>query len=76
MSATIHTFGLDGHRTIARTIGPLFNRGTLQWLTAQAVHYATVEGDQAMRFALTSPVWRTAAARASTTGNAPSVTAA
>ena len=32
--------------------GPLFNPGTLQWISAQAAHYATVEGPDALRFAV------------------------
>jgi hypothetical protein len=56
MSTTIgtaHTFGaLGGHRAIAHTTGPLFNPSTLQWVAAQSAHYATVPGDDAMRFAI------------------------
>ncbi|MFL9987656.1 hypothetical protein [Paraburkholderia sediminicola] len=39
-------------RSIIRTTGPLFSPGTLQWVAAQSVHYATVPGDDAMRFAI------------------------
>lgn len=39
-------------RSATRTAGPLFNPSSLQWVTAQAAHYATVEGDEAMRFAI------------------------
>ncbi|QIE23561.1 hypothetical protein SBC1_14480 [Caballeronia sp. SBC1] len=50
---TIHLQPVHLRRpTAARTTGPLFNGGTLQWVTAQAAHYATVEGDEAMRFAI------------------------
>ena len=50
---TIHLHPVyQRRRTSIRTTGPLFNRGTLQWVTAQAAHYATVEGDEAMRFAI------------------------
>lgn len=50
---TVHTFGArSGHRAISRSIGTLFNHGTLQWIAAQSAHYATVPGDKAMRFAI------------------------
>jgi hypothetical protein len=49
---TVHAFGTFGHRAIARATGPLFPPRALQWVTAQAVHYATVEGPDAMRFAI------------------------
>lgn len=50
---TIHQYNqFGGHRIRHRTTDPLFNLGTLQWVTAQAAHYATVEGPDAMRFAI------------------------
>jgi hypothetical protein len=51
-TGTIYTFGIHGHRAITRTTRPLFPSGALQWITAQAAHYATVEGPEAMRFAI------------------------
>jgi hypothetical protein len=51
----IHTFGIRGHRVIARTTGTLFNQHVLHHLTATAVlHYipdANEPGD-AVRWAL------------------------
>ena len=49
---TIHLHDKRQHRAIERTTGPLFHPGALQWIAAQAAHYATVEGDEAMRFAI------------------------
>ena len=50
---TAHTFSaLGGHRSTHLTTGPLFPSRALQWITAQAAHYATVEGDDAMHFAI------------------------
>ena len=50
---TVHAFNaFGGHRSIHRTTGPLFNPGTLQWIAAEAAHFATVSGDDSMRFAI------------------------
>ncbi len=50
---TVHTFNaFGGHRSIHRSTGPLFNPGTLQWVAAQSTHYATLPGDDALRFAI------------------------
>ncbi|MGF6994649.1 hypothetical protein [Paraburkholderia sp. GAS32] len=49
---TIHIRAKHQARAIERSTGHLFPLGAMQWIAAQATHYATVEGDDAMRFAI------------------------
>ncbi|MFM0647038.1 hypothetical protein PQR14_22160 [Paraburkholderia bryophila] len=50
---TTHLFdAFTGHRRTFTRSGTLFNRGTLQWIAAEAAHFATVDGSDALRFAV------------------------